>query len=151
MLLAQCCPCAPRPALACCCSHGALVAQLSTSDLRGILPRHFELLALPVLEFLQHSLGGWEPPPTALTASYGGWVHLLRWPGGQWRRFGARTPGAWAALRCALAFCGRVLWQESVHGRRAWERWELINSLAIVSQLADNNNMRKSFFGLHAC
>ncbi|GAB4817789.1 hypothetical protein N2152v2_004835 [Parachlorella kessleri] len=51
--------------------HGALVAQVSTSDLRGLLPQHFQLLGLPVLEFLERSLGGWEPPPTSLTQTFG--------------------------------------------------------------------------------
>lgn len=47
------------------------MAQVSTSDLRGMLPHHFELLRLPVAEFLARGLGAWEPPPTALTQSYG--------------------------------------------------------------------------------
>ena len=47
------------------------MAQISTSDLRGLLPHHFQLLGLPVLEFLAHSLGGQEPPPTSLTQTFG--------------------------------------------------------------------------------
>ncbi len=38
--------------------HGALVGNLSVSDLRGILPEHFSVLAQPVMTFLEMRRAG---------------------------------------------------------------------------------------------
>ena len=87
---------------------GRLIGSLSMSDLRGILPAHFEQLAEPVGEFLAG--GGWRDSPR-------GWGGAPATPaGGVAAEFGIRSPEALphppALLACTLrSSFGEVLQQ----------------------------------------
>ncbi len=52
---------------------GALVANLSVSDLRGLLPQHLMALALPVLQFMsaRASIAGWPAARHAPSNEWG--------------------------------------------------------------------------------
>jgi hypothetical protein len=85
---------------------GALVASLSASDLRGLLPQHMGALALPVLRFL-----------SARACTPSSWLAAAHQPGNEWGLRGAEELRAPQPLTCAP---GATLGQVRGGGGGSW-------------------------------